>query len=896
MLGVATAGGRRYRAVVVAGGQLEQDAIDQVRATLSESGPWILVPAGSRTVDLRHLAFSCLSRTLCVMHDQREKNRHYPYRTFMVLVDHSMASVIEQEQCEWDDWTRKLFVAYERRGGFLCSDALEDIRTTALSLRVDTAQIEALHASLRRSSVSMGCQTHSFAFPDASADMFLRKVRRQQVWVKERLADILAAGPDEPERQVGDDSAQCDAPGNCPRGGGGPWRAFIAEWTDEHPTGSPDFAYLSTLYEALGDEEMERYRRMGLAGTARHRDGELRPFGARKREVERASRNALMQNVGQAMLDIGDRSSAQAESVTGGLAEALCQTADHDNVSVESAVAVARAHCNVQSKMKTAREKAERDELQRFRDGAGATEKQIFAETFPALASHASCLSAAPSTQSSSGGLVHRFEWHPAEAWRQAAQLVTISGASKLGRCVGHRLDAAWAHLHKTIPPSRSEHLSEKPPKRSACLVAGMCVCHRSGRGHVPRMAAGLRSVYRASLRHRPLAQDVMGARTILLLVGRSPGQELASSEAGPSDGGGVRDEHVVVFWYHLAHLVLKPWRPLLQEMAAPVATTLSIALVGQVVLRGTGQARTCCEALSLLDKSLRWDAVLFRFVQSERLLGSFDPHIVEIEVAQVPGSPVMTPIWDPSKRLVKRKRKCTWDFNISVSDGESNDGANEGAHVSEDPEGNLEEWLSEEIADLAAEEAAEEEVQEAEAAAAEAEMDMDGAIVAVESLPQDALAQEIAMCAAEAQAPLNDAAPLPLPPPERRRRRPVADGNVRVQLDCGTLAFYAGRRQMYAMCSQPNHNMCRMTRTVNGDSRRRIAAKGRPLGFLTAWLQDGHMYASADAHHHECRPSWDDRRSAREFLHGVEGAEQLFAAERERIPDEEASEPEGVP
>ena len=49
---------------------------------------------------------------------------------------------------------------------------------------------------------------------------------------------------------------------------------------------------------------------------------------------------------------------------------------------------------------------------------------------------------------------------------------------------------------------------------------------------------------------------------------------------------------------------------------------------------------------------------------------------------------------------------------------------------------------------------------------------------------------------------------------------------------------------------------------------------QGRPLGFLTAWLQSQFDFRDQASHCHRCRPSYEARCESRSFLLGLEGGQ----------------------
>ena len=72
------------------------------------------------------------------------------------------------------------------------------------------------------------------------------------------------------------------------------------------------------------------------------------------------------------------------------------------------------------------------------------------------------------------------------------------------------------------------------------------------------------------------------------------------------------------------------------------------------------------------------------------------------------------------------------------------------------------------------------------------------------------------------------------------------------------------------------------------------IRAKGRPLGYLAAWLAKAHTYDSKEDHWLPANaPTLADRKRARQMLADRDDGFELLMHERDKFPDEE-SEPEG--
>jgi len=247
--------------------------------------------------------------------------------------------------------------------------------------------------------------------------------------------------------------------------------------------------------------------------------------------------------------------------------------------------------------------------------------------------------------------------------------------------------------------------------------------------------------------------------------------------------------------------------------------------------------------------------------------------------------------VWDPFRkrgRGTKRPRE-TWDFDFDDVESGGADALMDGEAQS-DAADNLSQALEEIIDEMGGFSDADSDGASASgSAASEDSQEQDGA-------GDEALLVEAIDASRVEVAPLPAAPPPPPPPPipseDARRRRPVADGNMRAAVGMGSshIAYYHRPKQFYAVCLHAGHDRCRLTRTSNPSAR--SAASGRPLGYLMSWLSQAHLYSTADEHHHQCFPSFSDRRTARLELHAIPEAASLFAMERPK-GDALDSEPE---
>ena len=143
---------------------------------------------------------------------------------------------------------------------------------------------------------------------------------------------------------------------------------------------------------------------------------------------------------------------------------------------------------------------------------------------------------------------------------------------------------------------------------------------------------------------------------------------------------------------------------------------------------------------------------------------------------------------------------------------------------------------------------------------------------------------------------------------------RPLADEDLpfshRVVVpDLGEIWFWRSQG-FYAICHGAEHHgrslsveegsdPCRLgdDRCVKFRTHRRRTTgapfRGRPLGFLMAWLQEQHFHNYAWMHKQEYQMTYTDRKAARALLKQLERAWLLFCCERARDEGEPEEHPD---
>eukprot|EP00971_Amphidinium_carterae_P296703 5894053-Amphidinium_carterae.2 len=112
-----------------------------------------------------------------------------------------------------------------------------------------------------------------------------------------------------------------------------------------------------------------------------------------------------------------------------------------------------------------------------------------------------------------------------------------------------------------------------------------------------------------------------------------------------------------------------------------------------------------------------------------------------------------------------------------------------------------------------------------------------------------------------------------------------------------GKISYHHGRQSFEAVCLNPAHQPCVLTRTSKGrKAKKGTTVAGRPLGFLSAWLL--HADLCSNKEEHWSKQWWTDtltvkaRTDARAELKTFTNGEKLVTYERE-AEDGEDSEPE---
>ena len=121
-----------------------------------------------------------ISQAACGLLSLREEHSNYPLKLFGILRDRELATLILAEAlakpCTLDEFS-KAFVAHHEKRGLASTETVGELFALAVAMELDTAAVEAFHASTRRLATAFFVQTHTENIADASAEWVLRRFR-----------------------------------------------------------------------------------------------------------------------------------------------------------------------------------------------------------------------------------------------------------------------------------------------------------------------------------------------------------------------------------------------------------------------------------------------------------------------------------------------------------------------------------------------------------------------------------------------------------------------------------------------------------------------------------------------------------------------------------------------
>lgn len=294
---------------------------------------------------------------------------------------------------------------------------------------------------------------------------------------------------------------------------------------------------------------------------------------------------------------------------------------------------------------------------------------------------------------------------------------------------------------------------------------------------------------------------------------------------------------------------------------------------------------------LLMLDNSMQRDLGFYNLKASARLIGRLEPSAIEVQPAMPPKNQSFL-LWDPVKRQPAPKRRRTgWRFDFAAF---VDAGGEEGAPARHEPEDELYDELAvdetgedgqlhvvdatgagDEYLEVALEELIGEQQPpqqpDAESNGAGASGDEEGDLAEIFGEKAD----EEPIVAIGSQAGGSDGVAPAMAGNvviEAGLAGSTARGKATTEVVIGAhnLAYYANKQEFHAYCKHPAHGkQCCKVKTSRGHPSPTQAARGRPCGFLLAWLMLGDTkdIRSSDEDKWVSWPTLQERREARRLL-----------------------------
>ena len=515
-------------------------------------------------------------------------------------------------------------------------------------------------------------QTHTQTFEDCSALEMLQSLRSRTRSSPPSSAtgNTVSANPSPAEGVPGGGAASTDlepTPVRVRGGGGGAWRAFIAEEA-RRTRGRLDMSAVSARYRAAMADPIERDRllKLGRVGTQQHRQGNSQAYGPVKRTLERAAvRN---QRVVRARLALEQQGSelAQGSDDVGVLAE---YTASADGLpsaarSWTDVVALKRELFD-ESAAKAEALKQEARALDEYhtssqegraaKDAAKALCGEIGADfqSVPLRRQEAACL---------------EYDWEPLGILETARKLFSLATSHGAGQALQSKLLACWEKLHTSVPCLANSTLDDLPkPSHSLCFKHKVCMCRAGPTPHASTMLSRMNTAVKRLRDTTPGGKaSLLGGEVVAILVGRHLPPAAVGDE--PAE---IIAEVDFVHWFVIGWQWQSPWNSLLLTMSGPncVGTPLADVAVEPCRLESTAQGTRAARALSKCNPDLQWDVRFCFRLESARILGSFTPNVIHAQTR--PGQVGWVNLWSPRARRPQRQLRNGggWSFDFPLGE-----------------------------------------------------------------------------------------------------------------------------------------------------------------------------------------------------------------------------------
>lgn len=904
---------REFRVVVAALHIVEDAFIRDVRKLLLERDSWRFLPADSQSVHFRALTFRILSRMGCSVQELLYKpHDSFPYRLFLLLEDPEVADVLQgAKPCELDSFSAGFLDRY-RDKGLGSTEALATLEVVARNLKLDIADLEARHASLRRF-LKSAPMAKIPSLKLLSASWACLRFAKRQVRCRGRPQINT-----EKKRVL---KGKVKATPKHRRHGRSAFQAFVATVSAGKKA---NFKELHEQYASMSVGERKPFLEMAEASRkAQHPAGgqRSRPFGISLHQaVERAKqrRNVTIWRKHKSIL--GDAEKLQM----------ICSEVIAAGGAAQHATQQAVREFRLDQKQVRATSQEVDEVLARFRER----------KTQPAFSN--SITDAQPPLGNLQAHFVQcpwmsgrAFEFSPESA--SLAEKVVSYACQNPKSQVGLALDLDWQRKASMVddeglPPIPDRSHAEK--RAMECFVAGVCLCSSEGKKLKQFCNAFLNKGLKVACGPHTAERRMLHEGYVVAALQSMP-LPLAGVDAGHivpthclEDPGGAP------LWLHIGLMYLSPFRPTFHLMQVGEEQTDDHDMVNLVP---TGTFSSFYQTLQDLPLDRCWWVHFLKIVDSARPLTSVAPDQVNVEHFR---GPLL--FWPPRRQRGARVGSGGGPADAIEDVGH---GIGEWGDGEVDHEDGIVEEEDEAGGDSPFESAAmgSEEEDYAAALGAFFEEELEAIVEARDQATQppevqtptddkatmpevvgqveqpagrvedalgvlaepDAVAEVAHPRQAEALVFAEPGPPLVPPAPEAPATRgQVGVGQHTTYVPGGFITFYLAtaksKARFQAQCLNPDHGpKCRLTRAAEAYQTQGVrVAQGRPLGLLAAWLEASTTDLCPDKPSHEAIVSFlsrETRLAARQTLLAATNGLELANRERPRRPGE-AEEPSDAP
>ena len=926
-------GGRgKFIVCMAESGELVGDALDKFVTLMSSEEHWSQLPLRFWQAALRTRACLMLSRAACGIFDLARQHQRYPLKLFGILRDPEVAKVVledSKKQCVLDDFSIK-FIKKHAASNLVGPSCICELAAIAALMELDTASVEASHASVRRLATVLSVQTHTENILDASAEWVLRRLRAI-------ARSRPVAGAPASEQHAGKVKAGPSSRAAPRKGRGGAWRAYIRQ-ESLGAVGKPCLAELSRRYKELGPRQMrelkeegKRARNTARAGGVQHASWSSFGLGtrqqvsvARKRAREIAAENAVdsgalwgitADGAGVKIPRLHD--SDRALAIVNQLAEPSASSATDSLCGLREASIEDKRHSRLALKIG-------RERLAAYHQEQAVRIVSELGSASAAIARRASQLSAVPNAG------MPTLEWSPVGLTQRVEDVLSVHPKSVKGQSIFPQVVEHWKQAHLPVQGhvGLRAKLDSLPKERRKCNEAGFCICGGEGAGAI-QLAFCRTVISEFCPPHSTGRSKLVGGELVMMFVGQTKKdvEECELADMFGEDVLGVVAHASAWQFGHIPDFVLSPMGGWLQ-VAVPKsgfnAATLECEPPLQVVVGG--QPVTSLAWFGQLDKQLRWSAVIFEVDWATQMLGSFTPNQLQLQPFGRGAAITSRIFWDPFKERPMRVRKkvAAWaslDDDLGDIDGDDEKGSDidEIGEVSSESgvasDGKSEVGEADDPGDIA--------LVDDEHIAVDSDGSSGASVKALEELMVVAEGGGAAAGAGEAMGgsprgtssgattSSSETGSSDTPPGSRSRSSSdsgetdggsLAGGdmeeavNRKVQINehCELQYFGLGaRRDFIVHCKAPGHKNCVLTRSANPSAKKARAGQGRCLGKLVAWAEAaGSGEYLNKSQHFKYVPDKAARQAARRAFYALPDSDWFCMQERPQRAGED-SEPD---